>query len=66
MKVKFSQERTLKAGKFHDPNALYLKMFDKKDKEEAEKKRQEQALAGAEAKPEAAFPSIAGNVGVTG
>ena len=30
MKVKFSQERGLKAGRFYDPNAFYIKMFDKK------------------------------------
>jgi hypothetical protein len=34
MKVKFSQERGLKAGRFHDPNALYLKMFEKKAKQD--------------------------------
>ena len=30
LKVKFSHERGLKAGRFHDPNALYLKMFEQK------------------------------------
>jgi len=28
IKVNFSQERGLKAGRFHDPNALYFKMFE--------------------------------------
>ena len=28
IKVKFSKERDLKAGRFHDPNALYFKIFE--------------------------------------
>ena len=30
IKVNFSQERGLKAGRFHDPNALYFKIFEQK------------------------------------
>ena len=28
IKVNFSKERGLKAGRFHDPNALYFKIFE--------------------------------------
>jgi hypothetical protein len=45
IKVKFSQERGLKAGRFFDPNALYIKMFEKQAKKEAEAKRQAEELA---------------------
>lgn len=30
IKVNFTHERGLKAGRFHDPNALYFKMFEQK------------------------------------
>lgn len=39
IKVKFSGERGLKAGRFHDPNAMYLKMFDKQAKKETDDKK---------------------------
>lgn len=55
IKVSFSTERALKAGRFHDPNALYFKMFEKKPPEKDKKKEAEQQL-----------PKISGTLGVSG
>ena len=61
LKVKFSHERGLKAGRFYDPNAQYLKMFEQKPPP-----AQGGAKAEASKEDSSSLPKISGTIGVSG